>query len=290
MAKQKKQLTPTQQAFMKQYNRIMRAVKRAEKKGYIFDAGKLPQIPKRVTQRSVSKLEKIKPIDLRKKAQKYVPETNEIISGKIAIKLEKQQAKEKAKETRRQHKLEKELQKARYEPYTFDYEPDYEEYQPDEPEVQEPLQPVKTDSGYTIDPTTGEILDIPKPLHDREKYNLEHPDTKYQQQQEQKYPRFSTIVIDNFMNDISHFPELAYPMLGSWINELIRNYGEDDVAEMLENAKSDGIWIDYSIAYSRDLLMTMISSMMDYLPDASEQFKKDLAEQFEYGEDWSTPD
>jgi hypothetical protein len=29
---------------------------------------------------------------------------------------------------------------------------------------------------------------------------------------------------------------------------------------------------------------------MAYLPDASEQFKKDLAEQFEYGEDWSSPD
>jgi hypothetical protein len=29
---------------------------------------------------------------------------------------------------------------------------------------------------------------------------------------------------------------------------------------------------------------------MEYLPDASDWFKKDLADKFEYDEDWETPD
>lgn len=288
MAKRKKQLTPLQQAYKHELQRIMRGVKRAEKQGYIFDEAKLPKPSKRISARSVAKLQKIKPADLKAKAQKIDYETGDLISGKKALKIEKRHRYEKAKETRRQNKINKINSNDIY----------------------------TLDNGQTIDITTGEIIpnvkidltktwsedelyeygvlkepeEEPEPVHDREKYNKKHKDTKYQKPEQDKYPRFSTIVIDNFMNDISHFPELAYPMLGNWIQELIRNYGEDDVAEMLENAKANGIWIDYSVAYSRDLLLGMISEMMEYLPDASEQFKKDLAEQFEYGEDWSSPD
>lgn len=105
-----------------------------------------------------------------------------------------------------------------------------------------------------------------------------------------EYPLFSDMVIFNFLFEISHYPAVAEPMLRKWINELIRQYGKDDVAEMLEEGRANGIWISYQVAYDTQLLLSMISSMMEYLPDASDWFKKELAEKFEYGEDWESPE
>ena len=118
----------------------------------------------------------------------------------------------------------------------------------------------------------------------------EIPDIPIQPIEVDDYPRFSDMVISNFYVDISHFPSMAEPMLRSWIGELITQYGKDDVAEMLENAKADGVWIDFTVAYRKDLLLGMVADMMEYLPDASDWFKQDLAEKLEYSEDWESPD
>jgi hypothetical protein len=293
MATKKTKLTALQQAFKKELNRIMRGVKRAEKQGYIFDENKLPKTPKRVTSKSVEKLQKIKPSDLKAKAKKVDYETGELISGKKAIKQEKQIAKEKAKETRRLNKLNKELEQNRRKAPAW--EDDYYEdvYVPSQKE-QKPAEPVTTDSGYKVDPTSGEILERPEPKTDREKFNKKHGLDKYKEDKQQEprieYPTFSNMVISNFKADVSHFPAMAEPMLLSWLDQLISQYGADDVAEMLEEAKGAGVWIDYTVAYRKDLLLGMISDMMEYLPDASDWFKKDLADKFEYDEDWETPD
>jgi hypothetical protein len=199
MAKQKKQLTPLQQAYKKELQRIMRGVKKAEKQGYVFNENKLPKTPKRITKQSLSKLQKIKPKDLKAKAQKVDYNTGELISGKKALKLEKQQATAKAQETRKRNK-ELKTQEPTYEPeYDTNYYEDTDSYY--EPE-QEPE---------------------PKKTH-------------YNAGSQEEYPKFSDMVISNFYVDISHFPEMAEPMLRSWISNLIDNYGKDDVAEMLESA------------------------------------------------------
>jgi hypothetical protein len=162
-------------------------------------------------------------------------------------------------------------------------------------------QPIRTEDGYLIDPNTGEVIEQPevktepKKENPRERWYREHgyvydPSTRKWEKARQELPRFTSMVISNFREDVSHFPEVAEPMISAWLGELINNYGEDDVAQMLEEAKGEGVWIDYTIAYKRDALIGMISQMMEYLPDASDQFKKDLTERFEYGEDWSEPD
>jgi hypothetical protein len=290
MATKRKKLTPLQQAYKHEFQRIMRAVKRAEKQGYIFDEDKLPKVPKKISRHSVTRLQKIKPADLKLKAQKVDYETGELISGKKALKQEKQQRIEKAKETRRQNKLEKEIQQNRRKPLDYEYDTYLDDLPEYKPEPAKPAEPITTPDGYKIDPSTGEILEQPEPKHEREKYNKEHGLDKYKQPQQTSYPTFSSMVISNFREDVAHFPALASPMLNSWIDELITQYGADDVSQMLEDAKGAGVWIDYTVAYRKDLLLGMISNMMEYLPDASDWFKKDLAEKLEYSEDWESPD
>lgn len=218
MATKKKKLTPLQQAYSKELDRLKRAVKKAEKNGFEIDKEMLPKTPKRITKQSLSKIKSMK---------------NDVVYNWERVN-----------------------------------EPETKEPEPKEPEAE-----------------TKE----PQPKHDREKYNQKQH-KKQQEQTKEDYPKFSDMVISNFYVDISHFPSMAEPMLRSWIGELINQYGRDDVAEMLENAKASGIWISYQIAYSKDLLLGMISDMMDYLPDASDWFKKDLAEKFEFDEDWESPD
>ncbi len=107
---------------------------------------------------------------------------------------------------------------------------------------------------------------------------------------ENDFPFFTDIVIQNFKDDVNHFPNQAGPMLTSWIDQLIQNEGAEDVAQMLEDAKSEGYWIDYTIAYNKDMLIKLIGVMMNYLPDASMLFKEKLLDQFEFSEDWTSPD
>lgn len=126
-------------------------------------------------------------------------------------------------------------------------------------------------AGYIFDVKTGEIKE-------RETIS-EKPE----------YPNFSKIVISSFKGYVDNFAsEVSYIFI-NWINELIRQYGEDDVADMLETAKQAGVFPSWEHASDAPMATKLIAEMMDYLPDASEWFKNELVEKFEYGEDWEEP-
>ncbi len=67
-------------------------------------------------------------------------------------------------------------------------------------------------------------------------------------------------------------------------------------ARLNENQKiqvfhaSQGLGIDYSIAYREDLLLDRITEIMDFLPGASTGNKMDIMDALEYEEDWEMPD
>lgn len=77
MAK-RKQKTELQKAYQKERRRLQSAVRRAEKKGYVFPENTVPAMPKRVTKKSLEKIQKTKPIELYKKAKYINPETGEV--------------------------------------------------------------------------------------------------------------------------------------------------------------------------------------------------------------------
>ena len=104
----KKALTPTQSAYRKQRKRIQNFISRASKRGYIFPENILPPIPKRITIASVSRLAKLTPERLYKKAQYVSADTlGEIVSAQEGLKLEKQARARKAAETRKKRKAQK---------------------------------------------------------------------------------------------------------------------------------------------------------------------------------------
>lgn len=78
---------------------LLKKIRRAEKKGYVFDEGIVPKIPKRPTLASINRLKSISK-NLYKKAVKLDIETGEIIPGEESRKAERSAAARKAAETR----------------------------------------------------------------------------------------------------------------------------------------------------------------------------------------------
>lgn len=213
MPRKKRRFTPLQQEYKKQQNRLKQAIRRAEKKGYVFQENIIPELPKRVTRKALQSIKELKPKSLYKKAVKLDIETGEITPGLEARKKERKEAVKKAKRTK---KIKEEIQK----------------------------QKITTE-----------------------------------------YPSFSKIIISNFLAEVSRFPEVAYPLFKRWIEDLLTQYSEDDVARMLETAKNDGVFPDYSVAYRRDLILSRIADMTSFL-DTSQGFKDEIIEALEYSEDW----
>lgn len=98
MANKRKQ-TQAEKAYNKEVNRINRFIKAAEKRGFIFNLKILPPRPKKITQASVSRLKKIRPDVLYKKAS-YMTEDYKLMSGEEGRKRERQLAAEKGAKKR----------------------------------------------------------------------------------------------------------------------------------------------------------------------------------------------
>ena len=101
MAKRKgKKLTPNQREYAKQLQRIKSAVKRAEKRGYIFSSDIIPQTPNRITKKAIQDLQALTVHKLYGKAEYIVPETGELVSGTEGRKIERKKSASKARITR----------------------------------------------------------------------------------------------------------------------------------------------------------------------------------------------
>lgn len=87
--------------YLKERRRIQRFIRSATKRGYIIPENILPDIPKRVTRASVSRLKKITPERIYSKSQYVSRETGEIKTGKGGRAEERKAASKKAAETRR---------------------------------------------------------------------------------------------------------------------------------------------------------------------------------------------
>ena len=103
MAKRNKQ-TENKKAYQKERRRLLQAVRRAEKQGYIFPEDVVPELPKRVTKKQLEKIQKTKPKQLYKKAEFVYQETGEVVPAEQRKQEVKQEAIRKAKETRKRNK------------------------------------------------------------------------------------------------------------------------------------------------------------------------------------------
>lgn len=101
MAKKRKQ-TEAEKLYSKQLKRINQFIRRAEKRGFVFEEDIIPQKPKKVTKASVRKLEKLTPEKLYKKSLYLEESTGEIEEAQKRRKEERKQSARKAVKTRKQ--------------------------------------------------------------------------------------------------------------------------------------------------------------------------------------------
>lgn len=122
------------------------------------------------------------------------------------------------------------------------------------------------------------------------RYNADRGESEDYEYNYNDFPDMADIIISNFRAEMTRFPEIAYPIVTEWLDRLLRDYSKEDVSEMLENSASQGLGIDYSIAYREDLLLDRLTEIMDFLPGASTGNKMDIMDALEYEEDWEMPD
>ena len=274
MAK-KRTLSPTERAYSAQVKRIKNFIRRAEKRGYIFNENTLPTKPKRITQASVRRLQRLTPQQLYKKAQ-YSGQLSEgkLVSAQTGLQLEKSARIEKAKRTRERKRIAKQadlelkqwLDQYRYE----DEESGIHEPEPEKPEI---LELAADDN---INPETGEILE---PVREQP---IEH---EWVQDNISEDPYFfDNIVIGNFRLSIDKYVHGGgRNIIDKWLKECIAQTDQHSVAMMLQQGAEAGLTITPKVMYDGKLMTDYITRMMNYL-DVPEWYKDEMVDAIEMGQ------
>ena len=105
MAKRGKKLTPMQEAYKKEQNRIKNFIRRAEKRGYHFEEGLIPEMPKRVTQKALEDIKRINQYKLYKHSEFYRNESDIHEPGRARRQFEREISAQAGAHTRQVNKL-----------------------------------------------------------------------------------------------------------------------------------------------------------------------------------------
>lgn len=101
MVKSKSRQSKYLAQYRKERKRIQQFIRRAEKRGYVFEENVLPSIPKNITKSSVNRLQKLTADVLYQKASKIDYETGELLTGVKGREVERSNAAKKAAQTRK---------------------------------------------------------------------------------------------------------------------------------------------------------------------------------------------
>ena len=256
--------------YQKQIKRIQRAIDRGYERGFFTQDYQLPQKPKKITQKEIDRLKDIKPTTIYQQVG-FVDEDGVIYYGKEAIKQQRLANKPQPQETgtgglsRGDFRVLSTEEKIAYlnaqgiEP--IDQMAILEEFGVSKREIDTyiPLSSVGTD--YEIDNFTNN--------------------------QTATYEEHSRKIIHTYLNQIKGYNKEARDMLDELLKKLMLEQGIGDVAQMLQNTTQQ--FKDHLIAHHfnyEEALFSYCSALINELPNASEQYKKDLSEAMEYGGVW----
>lgn len=127
----------------------------------------------------------------------------------------------------------------------------------------------------TSDFLKGEAIPIPKtPQNFNENGDLKVGDDGM----------FNRTVIADVKNNISHYPKEIADKVTSLIDQLITQQGIDDVVEAIMLTPDLHYYLNKSKYDSESALDDYATGIINALPNASDQYKKDLADAFEFNE------
>lgn len=96
---------------------------------------------------------------------------------------------------------------------------------------------------------------------------------------------FASLEVEGFKQSISGFPKEVADKVIALIDKLIVEQGIEDVTIALENMPYQlHDYLNRNKYDSSSALEEFSSALIEYLPDASEQYKRDLMDAFEYNE------
>lgn len=215
MAKRKSKLTPTQQEYRKERQRIQRQINRMTKRGYdVPDL--LPKIPKNITQASVRRLKKITTEKLYKESRFIDFETGEILTSKEGQTLERSRRK-------------KPKHKVQAPPPT-------------------PVAPPEPD--YVM--FDNQILTV---------FTME-------------------------MTEIFGRNEKLFNYITRWYNRALEKYGAEEMAEVLEQAKAEGMFPGWEAVSDSEILVGKLEAITNLMAINAES-REELFEELEQLEDWT---
>lgn len=95
---------------------------------------------------------------------------------------------------------------------------------------------------------------------------------------------FNRTVIADIKNNISHYPKEIAGKVTSLIDQLITQQGIDSVVEAITSTPDLHFYLNKSKYDSESALEDYATGLINALPNASEQYKMDLADAFEFNE------
>lgn len=231
--------------YKKERKRVQQFIKRAEKRGYTFVHDILPAIPKRITEASVRRLEKLTPKKLYEKSR-YSGEQGQDISGTRARELERSAAAKKASTTRRvKQNVEKNVSR---ETLNIDFDEEtIPENLRDALESEPEYEPVMTNEPDFTPPTSSAL----------------------------SVSQVTMTIINQFRERATHFNQIAYNIIDNWLTNAILQHGNTAVAKMLEDGAAAGHVLTYEVLYDENKLYRFLSDFLDFLPGL-EEGDKDL--------------
>lgn len=232
MAKRKSKLTPTQQEYRRERQRIQRQINRMTKRGYdVPDL--LPKIPKKITEASVRALKKLTNEKLYKESRFIDIETGEILTGKQGQLIENKQRAQRAAQTRRNKRKTSEIP------------------------PQDKTRAYQDRNGKTV-------------------YDVEV--VQFDQQ-------ILTVFTMEMTEIFGRIPKL-FNYITAWFIAARFKYGDEEVAEVLQQTKESGDWPGWECISDEELLRGKLTAITDLMA-ISRESREELFEELEQIEDWS---
>lgn len=97
---------------------------------------------------------------------------------------------------------------------------------------------------------------------------------------------FARTVISNFRTMMTRFNDRAQHFMSAFLDKLIRENGEDAVAQMLEDAANAGYAWKYEYAYDDTLRNQYISDLLHFLPDQGDFYTDQVMQAVMEDEGW----
>lgn len=237
MAKRKSKLTPTQQEYRRERQRIQQQINRMTKRGYDVPE-LLPKTPKKITEASVRRLKKLTTEKLYKESRFIDIETGEILTGKQGQLIENKQRAQRAAQTRRNKRKN----------------------------------------------VSGETSETP-PQDETKGYQDRNGKTVYDVEVVQFDQQVLTVFTMEMTEIFGRIPKL-FNYTTAWFTAARFKYGDEELAEVLQQTKESGDWPGWECVSDEELLRGKLTAITDLMA-VNRESREELFEELEQIEDWT---